>query len=145
MLALSFQGKEPKELVLAEWSTNGSPELLACIVRVRGCCAACASRVLLVGVKTGVAEEAKDGTVIVVGARLGNHVDGGAFGTSVDCRKSLRANHKFLDGLQGKRHDRAAYGVVLVVHSFDGDVDVSPARAIYRQNAVTVFRRTVSI
>src|SRR5258708_3715211 len=145
MLALSFQGKEPKELVLAEWSTNGSPKLLACIVRVRGCCAAGASRVLLVGVKTCVAEEAKDRTMIGVGTLFRDHVDGSPFGPSVDCRKSLCANHKFLDGLQGKLHDRAAYGVVLVVHPVDGDVDVPPARAIYRQNRVTVFGGIVRI
>ncbi len=145
MLALALQGKEPKELILSEWSTDGSPELLACIVRVRDCCAAGASRVLLVGVKTSVAEKTKDGTVIVVGTLFRDHVDGSPFGPSVDCRKSLRANHKFLDGLQGKLHDRAAYGVVLIIYPVDGNVDVPPARAIYRQNRVAVFSGIVRI
>ena len=95
--------------------------------------------------KRRVAEVAEDGPVIGVGALLGDHVDGGAFGAAVLGREALRADLEFLHGFQGKLHDRSADGVVLVVDAVDGDVDVAAAGAVDGENGVAVLGGIVRV
>ena len=68
--------------------------------------------------------------MIVVGAALGDHVDGGAFGASIFGGKTLGADLELLHGFQRKLHDRPADGVVFVIDAVHGDVDVAATRPL---------------
>jgi len=57
----------------------------------------------------------------------------------LDCRKPLCANHKFLDGSEGKLHNGSAYSVVLIVYSVYSHVDVATAVSVDGKNGVAVF------
>jgi len=59
--------------------------------------------------------------------------------------KALGADLEFFDRFTGQLHHWAAYGVVLVIDAVDGDVDVTPALAVYRENRVTILGGIVGI
>src|SRR6266403_1069570 len=152
VFALPFNGSEAEEFVLPERSADGSPELLACVARVRGnrsvwvsWRSSDSSGTHFVSVQASVAEESEGRAVVAVGALFGDHVDGGAFRSSVDCRKPLCANHKFLDGFQGKLHNGSAYSVVLIVYSVYSHVDVATAVSVDGKNGVAVFCGVIGV
>src|SRR6267143_7022491 len=73
--------------------------------RTGGCTDPFAPRLLLIEVfrvELLFPEEPKCRAVIVVCTGLRNHVDGRAFGASIGRRETLRANHEFLNRLEGK-------------------------------------------
>ena len=109
VFTLPLNGSEAEKFVLAERPADGTPELLARIVRVSGNRTVWvswrwsgASGIFLVGVQIGVTEVPEDRTVVEVRARLGDHVDGRAFGAPVYCREALCADLEFLHRFQGK-------------------------------------------
>src|SRR5438105_15284672 len=75
----------------------------------------------------------------LVGTRFGDYVDGSPFRASVHRGEALRRNLEFLHGFGRKLHDRAAYGVVLVVDTIDGDVHIAAALSVDRKNLITVL------
>src|SRR6266702_496853 len=145
VFTFAFDGSEAEEFVLQEGPANGSAELLASVVRVRGSSAALASGILFVRVQIGVTEVPEDRTVVEVRARLRDHVNGSAFRPAIYGRKTLCADHKFLDGFQGKLHHGPANGVVLVIHPIDGDVDVAATVSVDGKNGIAVFCGVVRV
>ncbi len=83
--------------------------------------------------------------MIAVGARLGDHVDGSAFRAAIFCGEALGADLEFLHGFERKLHDGTADGVVFVIDTVDGDVDVATTVSVDGKNRVTVFGGIVRI
>ena len=83
--------------------------------------------------------------MIVVGARLGDHVDRRAFRASVHRREALRADLEFLNCFQGKLHHRSTHRIVFVIHTIDGDVDVAAPVSVHGENCIAVFCRVVGV
>ena len=87
----------------------------------------------------------KERAVIVVGARLGDHVDGSAFRAAIFGGEALGADLEFLHGFERKLHDGTADGVVFIIDTIDGDVDVATTLSVDGKNRVTVFGGIVRI
>ena len=68
-----------------------------------------------------------------------DHIDRGTLRPAIRGGKALRADHEFLDRLEGKLHHRATDGVVLVVHAINCDIDVAAVLAVNGKNRVAVL------
>src|SRR6185369_1063239 len=122
VFTLTLVCEEREDLVLYDWSADAATELLTAIRRIYQA----AVSLLLIFIESLITEEAEGRTVVLVRARLGDHVDGGAFGAAVGGRETLRRNREFLHGFQRKLHDRTTDGVVLVVHTIVSVVVIEP-------------------
>src|SRR5262249_47494003 len=83
------------------------------------------------GIEGLVTEVAISSSVEVVGAALGDDVDGRAFTAPVGGGKALGADFEFLHGFQRKLHHRSAHRIVLVVDAVYRHVDVAAAGAVH--------------
>ena len=83
--------------------------------------------------------------MVAVGSLLGDHVDGGAFGAAVFSGEALGADLKFLDGFERQLHHRIAEGVVFVVNTVHGDVDVTAAGTVDGEDGVAVLVGVVGV
>ncbi len=137
--------KKRKNLSFMTRTADGAAELLTGVVGMAGVVPPMPFGMLLIGVQSGVAEEAEGGTVELVGAALGDDVDGGAFRAAVLSREALGADVKLLHGFKGKLHHRSADSVVFVVDAVDGDVDVASAVAVHGQDRVAVLGGIVGV
>src|SRR5262249_16677273 len=99
----------------------------------------------VIGIQSLIAEEAVRRAVDLVGSRLSDHIDGGAFAAPVGSGEALRADLEFFDCLQRQLHPRTAYGVVLVVDAVYCEVNVAPARSVDTKNRIPVLCGIVGI
>ena len=99
----------------------------------------------VVGLEGLGAEEAVEGAVKLIGAGFGDDVESGAFAAAVLGGEAVGADLELLHGFEGKLHDGAADGVVLVVDSVDGGVGVASAGTVYRVDRVTILGGVVAV
>src|SRR5205807_9338172 len=76
---------------------------------------------------------------------LGDYIDGGSLAATIHGRKALGANYKLLNRFERELHHRTADGVVLVVDSIDGDIDISAAGTIDPENCNAILCRIVRV
>ena len=126
LLALALKGEEPEHPVLDHRTADGAAKLLPAVGRIDGG----AVGLLLIGIERLITEVGERRSVEVIGSRLGDHVDGGAFGAAIGRRETLRADQELFHRFQGKLHDRPADGAVFVVDAVDGDVGVAANIAV---------------
>src|SRR5579864_5551054 len=112
VLALALEGKEKEILVLPDRSSNVAAELLALELRRRGPRGLFGEIIVVVQRSLRVVKIAA--AVELVGAGLGDDVDGGTFAAAVGGGETLRGNVEFLNGGKRQLHHGAADSVVLV-------------------------------
>ena len=98
-LAQALEITEAEPLSFEDWTANVAAKL----VTLKGRKAAAAAVVeKIVGIEDAVPFEIISDTVITVGARLGDHVDDGARGTTELSVEGLGLDLEFLDGINGR-------------------------------------------
>ena len=100
-------------------------------------------RNLFIGVKGGVAEIAENRTVVVVGARLGDHVDSSALRAAVFSGEALRTDLEFLNSLKRHLHYRTANGVVFVVYPVNRGIHITAVGTVNGKDGVAILGRIV--
>src|SRR5262249_44408153 len=141
VLSLPLEREETKHLILDDGAANGTAKELSAVWTLR-------ARLLLedvLRVELLFPEESKRRAVIRIAARLGDQVDRRAFRAPVRGGETLGADYKFLNGLEGQLHHWTADGIVLVIDTVDGHVDIATALPIYGENCIAVFGGIIRI
>ena len=81
----------------------------------------------------------------LIGSGFGDDVESSAFAAAVLGGEAVGADLELLHGFEGKLHDCAADGVVLVVDSVDGGVGVASAGTVYRVDGITILGGVVAV